>query len=1178
MNAYYGKEISVAVFLIIISSGFIFFSPSLEVPCAAGAQGLVWREDNERGFRNGTKMDVEFAPDGSLILDIYEFNITRNTTGADHTSNLSFSDDGSARLATKPGWWNEQWRYRQTIDIDNTLNAGNLTDFQMAFNLSYNDKIESDFRDLRFTWYDDDTGSEREISYWMEDKTDYVSARIWIEVPHVPANGIGSVYMYYGNPHADPASNAPNTFIFYDDFENSAVGDWVIPYGWGVDKCGTHMYGTVEKDGTKCWWQYVASWANDPPCYYGRARIYRQTVPMQSWVFEGSILTVNSYDNTLYERWEQLSFGPSSAISAIRHQDSAHVCYIGSSGAQPFIWEDDTWYDFRITYDGNVHKLYLDNVLRASWTHPGDSADKFYFGSGYFGKNYYDNALLRKYIEHEPVLTPGLVENRYVRSGEVGSENILAGHSVKAVNSIIFNASSVPAATNIMVSFSPDNDTWYNSAGEEDSWDVLEEGVNTVNLSLLNASGSNFHYRAKITSDGIETPVLNDIELQCTQYPETGTYVSSVHDAQVVTNWEKLYWESTEPLNTTISIETRVGDEMVPDNNWTLWRNQTNNTEVMTLPGRFIQYRAAFTTHDTAITPGLYSVTLIYNNKPDMPVPLTPLTDIWLSTACPTFSWSFTDSNPTDGQSSFEVEIDDNNSFLLIDNTSGEVYSANNSWAPGGDLPDGIWYWRVRTRDDHDAWSEWSTHNTLKIDTVPPLLIDKSNETVENGTRAVFMIKAIDTDSGVQNITLFWRRTGNTAFVQSSLAKISPDASTNTYSTGFPVMGSSDIEYYVTSSDHAHPPNTARLPEEGHSTMTVLDDTEKNDTKPENITDTDEDGLPDVWELKWFGNLTYGAGDDPDRDGQANGEEYGSGTTPHLMTNGNDPGSREQSDEGKPVWLWAVIGVVVLIMVLLIFIILARKKRRTKKAASPEGKEERKDFVRSPPAEHFSDTTGQLPSRPPYSYSLPPEFSIQPEPRGSDYPAEGCGDDYGYGEYEQPQYGEYIPPGSEPAPMPPPTLEPSYTEMQYPGSPQPVVLPDTTKEGIAPEVVKKLYPGSAEVAEEKQIYDLEGEDDNEIEETGDEEAEDEGVADEEPSPQEGDVLGMLGKMLEKMPETLHSQGPARSDVPRSPVLPSPPPSVNGAHAAGDLCLTCGEPLTYIEKKGIYYCNTCKLFD
>jgi type VI secretion system Hcp family effector len=47
------------------------------------------------------------------------------------------------------------------------------------------------------------------------------------------------------------------------------------------------------------------------------------------------------------------------------------------------------------------------------------------------------------------------------------------------------------------------------------------------------------------------------------------------------------------------------------------------------------------------------------------------------------------------------------------------------------------------------------------------------------------------------------------------------------------------------------------------------------------LTDSDADGLPDVWEMEYFGTLSYGANDDPDHDGLNNYQEYIAGTNPN---------------------------------------------------------------------------------------------------------------------------------------------------------------------------------------------------------------------------------------------------------------------------------------------------------
>ncbi len=48
--------------------------------------------------------------------------------------------------------------------------------------------------------------------------------------------------------------------------------------------------------------------------------------------------------------------------------------------------------------------------------------------------------------------------------------------------------------------------------------------------------------------------------------------------------------------------------------------------------------------------------------------------------------------------------------------------------------------------------------------------------------------------------------------------------------------------------------------------------------------DSDGDGLPDLWELEYFGDLSYGADDDPDLDDFTNLEEYEAGTDPTEAT------------------------------------------------------------------------------------------------------------------------------------------------------------------------------------------------------------------------------------------------------------------------------------------------------
>jgi len=57
--------------------------------------------------------------------------------------------------------------------------------------------------------------------------------------------------------------------------------------------------------------------------------------------------------------------------------------------------------------------------------------------------------------------------------------------------------------------------------------------------------------------------------------------------------------------------------------------------------------------------------------------------------------------------------------------------------------------------------------------------------------------------------------------------------------------------------------------------------------------DTDQDGLPDSWEIHNFGDLSFDADDDPDLDDFTNLEEYASGSDPTDGTSRPKPPIRD---------------------------------------------------------------------------------------------------------------------------------------------------------------------------------------------------------------------------------------------------------------------------------------------
>jgi len=118
------------------------------------------------------------------------------------------------------------WKYYRDITIKE--NSGkDLRDYQVfvAFNPSnFPEKAKKDGADIRFT-----DANGKELSYWIE-SWDYSgkSAKIWVKVPKIPANGETKITMRYGNPSASSQSDGDATFEFFDDFEKG-LSKWTYP-------------------------------------------------------------------------------------------------------------------------------------------------------------------------------------------------------------------------------------------------------------------------------------------------------------------------------------------------------------------------------------------------------------------------------------------------------------------------------------------------------------------------------------------------------------------------------------------------------------------------------------------------------------------------------------------------------------------------------------------------------------------------------------------------------------------------------------------------------------------------------------------------------------------------------------------------------------------------------------
>ena len=127
----------------------------------------------------------------------------------------------------KAAWWNDNWAYRQKIQLTNSTGA-DLADFQVATTVDTSTLITAGkmqattCADMRFT---DSRGQP--LDYWIEENNpgcNNASTRVWVKVPKVyNGTNAASIYMYYGNPSATAIQSGDKTFEFFDDFNGASL-------------------------------------------------------------------------------------------------------------------------------------------------------------------------------------------------------------------------------------------------------------------------------------------------------------------------------------------------------------------------------------------------------------------------------------------------------------------------------------------------------------------------------------------------------------------------------------------------------------------------------------------------------------------------------------------------------------------------------------------------------------------------------------------------------------------------------------------------------------------------------------------------------------------------------------------------------------------------------------------
>ena len=198
--------------------------------------------------------------------------------------------------------------------------------------------MQADFDDIRFT--DDDQTTL--IDHWREEYTASTSATFWVEVPSIDAASNKTIYMYYGNSNEITQSNGSNTFLFFDNFNNSIDWQYSIDgdedvwfhsgavydgsYFSGNDHAPYRMQQWDVDDGTLLQSQDIAGAVGSPPLFIG-----------DYMYFHAGLRSDENTDSKLYK----MSISNFSVYSAVDIQANSSVEVIAADNTYLYISEAD---------------------------------------------------------------------------------------------------------------------------------------------------------------------------------------------------------------------------------------------------------------------------------------------------------------------------------------------------------------------------------------------------------------------------------------------------------------------------------------------------------------------------------------------------------------------------------------------------------------------------------------------------------------------------------------------------------------------------------------------------------------------------------------------------------------------------------------------------------------------
>jgi len=526
----------------------------------------VWIDDVNRvagaavtpamGTINRWSMSMPVATVGSWYLDAM-------CIGEYTPNDPTYTDYGDLEeVGATPAdgdWLDGSWLYRQQIVIEGTTD-GAQAQYPMQFTVNYtsgtssgvniylNSDGQPDFDDIRFTEAD----GISLIPYWVEEKTDYATAEVWIGFTNLVASPDNTdFYIYYGNLEAESLSNGHNTFTFFEDFEDADTGlDNLFIQGgqWGpgglsidttqkvhgnssvkiTDASANHLYGfkyfvdTAEPWPIKyrfLWWERLAQ----------TNRVTSQSVQDHRGIPYRDYDTQPSYDGPCW-----------------RFNSVGNIEYYPTGGPWTLLqaYAADTWYRMQNETDSvaDTYDLYIDDNLRVNdgtFISALEDVLKLRIGTGVASSM----TMWVDTLAAMPLATPaptigmyGLIEEipAYTVSSNVAS-NV---SSYSAVLNGVVTATEGAAQVDARFTWGVDtsfgfNTTWQTALDEDDEFtaEIPETGSLTP--------GQTYYYRAQIRDPELVVYSGEPLSFVALPLPPSDLQVTQKSVEDVTLSWTK---------------------------------------------------------------------------------------------------------------------------------------------------------------------------------------------------------------------------------------------------------------------------------------------------------------------------------------------------------------------------------------------------------------------------------------------------------------------------------------------------------------------------------------------------------------------------------------------------------------------------------------------------------------